>query len=189
MNTTGPSSLQPPDVLSAPWQAPADDLSRAMASVDPVAFDATSTLLKTFGGRWFIEGYGRSGLVARMFAMRLVHLDRTAHVVGDATTPAIQADDGYWAFSGSGRTPALLSHASRAREIGATIIAMTTDTGSPLAQLADVVLPIPKVSTVQIAGSPVELAALALTDALVLNLTQGAPGAYQRMAAVHANLE
>ena len=39
--------------------------------------------------RVFVAGAGRSGLVLRMAAMRLMHLGLTVHIAGDTTTPAV----------------------------------------------------------------------------------------------------
>jgi len=44
-------------------------------------------------GRVFVAGAGRSGLVLRMAAMRLMHLGLDVHVAGDTTTPAITSGD------------------------------------------------------------------------------------------------
>ena len=54
--------------------------------------------------RVFVVALGRSGMLARMFAMRLMQIGLTAHVVGDVTTPAIAPGDLLVAISGSGRT-------------------------------------------------------------------------------------
>ncbi|MDK2874763.1 MAG: 6-phospho-3-hexuloisomerase [Methanothermobacter sp.] len=41
----------------------------------------------------FIVGTGRSELIGKAFAMRLMHLGFKVHVVGDVTTPAIRDED------------------------------------------------------------------------------------------------
>ena len=41
----------------------------------------------------FVCGEGRSGLVARMIAMRLMHLGCQVYVVGETTTPSIKTND------------------------------------------------------------------------------------------------
>jgi Predicted sugar phosphate isomerase involved in capsule formation len=38
-------------------------------------------------------GAGRSGLVAKAFAMRLMHLGMISYVVGETITPALQTGD------------------------------------------------------------------------------------------------
>ena len=52
----------------------------------------------------FVFGAGRSGLVGKAFAMRLVHLGKTVHFVGDSTVPAITHQDVLVVISGSGKT-------------------------------------------------------------------------------------
>lgn len=47
-----------------------------------------------------VIGVGRSGLVGRAFAMRMMHLGFSVHVVGETITPALDADDILFAISG-----------------------------------------------------------------------------------------
>lgn len=44
--------------------------------------------------RLYIIGAGRSGLVARAFGMRLVHLKKKVFIVGETITPAMRKGDG-----------------------------------------------------------------------------------------------
>lgn len=57
--------------------------------------------------RIFVVGTGRSELVGKAFAMRLMHLGFNVHVVGEVTTPAIRDKDCLIAISGSGETKQL----------------------------------------------------------------------------------
>ncbi|HIJ15563.1 MAG TPA: SIS domain-containing protein, partial [Methanosphaera sp.] len=50
----------------------------------------------------FIMGLGRSGLVAKAFGMRLMHLGLNVYIVGETITPAITDKDCLVAISGSG---------------------------------------------------------------------------------------
>jgi 6-phospho-3-hexuloisomerase len=93
--------------------------------------------------RVFVAGVGRSGLVMRSFAMRLMHMGLTAHIVGYETTPAISAGDLLLLGSGSGTTASLLAHGKKARQVGAGLTLITTQGDSPLARLVDLVLVIP----------------------------------------------
>ena len=54
--------------------------------------------------RIFLAGMGRSGLIARAFAMRLMQIGLEVYFVRDATTPAIGKGDLLVAISGSGET-------------------------------------------------------------------------------------
>jgi len=96
--------------------------------------------------RVFVAGAGRSGLVLRMAAMRLMHLGLTVHVVGDTTTPAIGADDLLLVASGSGTTSGVVRAGETAVEAGARVAVFTANPGSPLGMLAHtlVVLPAPQ---------------------------------------------
>src|SRR5215213_6558389 len=93
--------------------------------------------------RIFMLGEGRSGLVGRMFAMRLMHLGHQAFVVGETTTPSIAEGDLLIAISGSGETGAVVMLAEGAKKAGAQIAAATANSGSRLAGLADRVVLLP----------------------------------------------
>ncbi|RAP50993.1 MAG: 6-phospho 3-hexuloisomerase [Methanosphaera sp. SHI613] len=88
----------------------------------------------------FVMGLGRSGLVAKAFAMRLMHLGLNVYVVGETITPAITENDCLIAISGSGETSYILSTTSIAKKIGSKIIAITSYPDSSLGQSADIVV-------------------------------------------------
>lgn len=85
----------------------------------------------------FVTGAGRSGLAAKAFAMRLMHLGLSAYVVGETISPAIHADDCIIAISGSGETNTIVSAASIAKNRGSKVLAVTSYPDSSLGQLAD----------------------------------------------------
>lgn len=58
--------------------------------------------------RIFLMGAGRSGLEARAFAMRLMHLGFDVHVVGDVTAPVPTNEDLVIIISGSGKTRSIV---------------------------------------------------------------------------------
>ena len=93
--------------------------------------------------RVFVVGAGRSGLVAKTFAMRLMHLGLNTHVVGETVTPALRKGDMLVAVSGSGETTLTVTAAKVAKRIGAKIAAITSYHKSKLARLADLVVVIP----------------------------------------------
>ena len=145
----------------------------------------------------FAAGAGRSGLVLKMTAMRLMHLGMAAHVVGETTTPAIGAGDLLIAASGSGTTPSVVRSAAKSREVGANVLAFTTAADSALAELATRVVVLPAAqkqdhgTTVshQYSGSLFEQGLLLVTDALFHALWQidGSPA--EELWPRHANLE
>ncbi len=90
-----------------------------------------------------VMGAGRSGLVGKAFAMRLMHLGYNAFVLGETIVPRIGKNDIVIAISGSGRTRLIVTAAEAAKAVGATLIAITTYPDSPLGKLADIVVTIP----------------------------------------------
>jgi 6-phospho-3-hexuloisomerase len=85
----------------------------------------------------FVTGAGRSGLAAKAFAMRLMHLGLSAYVVGETISPAIYEDDCIIAISGSGETNTIVSAARIAKNRGSKVLAVTSYPDSSLGQLAD----------------------------------------------------
>lgn len=147
--------------------------------------------------RVFVLGLGRSGLLLRMFAMRLMQIGLTAHIVGDATTPAIAPGDLLLALSGSGRTATVLMLARRAKALGAQVAAITSSPATPLAELADLPIIVPAGSVKSDVTTPTQLPlANALEQAMAIYLDcLGAMLAARceqdnvAMMARHANLE
>jgi 6-phospho-3-hexuloisomerase len=88
--------------------------------------------------RIFVMGAGRSGLVARAFAMRLMHLGFTVYVVGETTTPAVREKDVVIAISGSGETISIVNLGKIAKELGSKLVVITSSKKSSLAKLSDV---------------------------------------------------
>ena len=85
----------------------------------------------------FVTGAGRSGLAAKAFAMRLMHLGLSAYVVGETISPAIYGDDCIVAISGSGETNTIVSAAKIAKSRGSKVLALTSYPESTLGQLCD----------------------------------------------------
>lgn len=177
----------------------AADLSACVAAVDPARLEALADAVH--GARAvFVCGAGRSLLVLRCLAMRLMHLGYTAHVVGDVTCPAFGPGDLLLCASGSGETEGTVRRAVRVRTLGGTVAALTIEEGSALGRAADVVVPIPGFTDKRPlagregrptlpGGSLFEEAVLLVGDSLVVPLAerQGVP--VDRAFSRHANLE
>jgi len=91
----------------------------------------------------FLMGAGRSGLAAKAFAMRLMHLGFNVYVVGETTTPAVQPEDLVIAVSGSGETPSIANLGVIAKKIGSTLATITSNKDSNLGKISDVVVVVP----------------------------------------------
>lgn len=147
--------------------------------------------------RVFLVGAGRSGLVLRMAAMRLMHLGLEVHVVGDTTAPAIRSGDLLIAASGSGTTAGVVKAASTAAAVGARLAVYTTDRDSPLAARADAVVVIPAArktdheGTVsrQYSGSLFEQVLLLASEAVFQSLWDADGSPAEELWLRHANLE
>ena len=147
--------------------------------------------------RVYVMGLGRSGFLLRMFAMRLMQIGLQAHVVGGATTPAVETGDLLIALSGSGRTESVLLMARKAKYFGARVLAITSGAATPLAEMADLVVIVPSGSVKTDVTTPTRLPlANAIEQAMAIYLDCiGAMLAEQRgennvaMLRRHANLE
>jgi len=173
------------------------EIEGALAKVDRGEIqDLTATLAGA--ERVFVAGEGRSGFMAKAFAMRLMHLGLTVHVVGETTTPSIGKGDTVVAVSGSGTTAGTVRVARQARDAGAGVQAVTTDADSELAGLSDAVLLVPaatkqrragEASTVQPLSSLFDQVTHIVLDVVCLRLAEqrGVDNASARAA--HANTE
>ena len=106
---------------------------------------SVSTLLDSIMGakKIFLLGAGRSGLAARAFAMRLMHMGFQVHVVGETTAPAVQPEDLVIAVSGSGETTSVANLGAIAKKIGSKLATITSNGDSTLGKISDVVVIIP----------------------------------------------
>lgn len=93
--------------------------------------------------RVFVTGLGRTGLMARGFAMRLMHLGRRVYHVGDVITPAIRRGDLLVICSRTGRSPVLLYYVKIAQRVGARVAIVTAEFDSAVARRADAILTLP----------------------------------------------
>ena len=173
-----------------------DEISGVFQSVDPSQVAALVTELR-LADRIFVTGAGRSGLVLKMAAMRLMHLGLTVHVVGEITVPAIRSGDLLLAASGSGTTAGVVKAAETAAAQGARIAAYTTNAGSPLAKAASAVVIIPAAQKTdhgsnlsrQYSGSLFEQVLFATTEAVFQSLWDEDAATPEELWQRHANLE
>jgi len=142
--------------------------------------------------RVFMYGLGRSGLAARMFGMRLVHLGRKSTIVGDTTTPAIGADDLLVVCSRTGQSPILRHAVDLAHREGAVAAAVVGMPSTPLAGDADLVVRIPlevaRGEARQPMGSLFEQALLLYLDRIVMDLMDALKKTPEDMERIHSNL-
>lgn len=134
---------QPKEYKELTKKAMAEIVKAVTANIERISPEQTRKLVdmlveaKRTGKKILVLGAGRSGLVGRAFAMRLMHLNFNVHVVGETITPAVGKDDILLAISGSGTTTLVVTAARIAKKVGAKVIALTSHPKSPLGKCAD----------------------------------------------------
>ncbi|MFX1507785.1 MAG: 6-phospho-3-hexuloisomerase [Promethearchaeota archaeon] len=88
----------------------------------------------------FIYGAGRSGMVGRMCAQRLMHLGFSSYFLSETITPRFTSNDSLIVISGSGETLTPISISKGAKDIGGKIIVLTANPHSTIGEIADLVI-------------------------------------------------
>jgi len=115
-------------------------VAKMLAAEDGAVQEAVRAI--TAAKRVFVYGVGRSGLVARAFAMRLTQLGLDTFFIGETITPIVKAGDLVVVVSNTGSTMSAVQTANIARRVGAGVLAVVGNRHSKLAQAANVVLAI-----------------------------------------------
>jgi 6-phospho-3-hexuloisomerase len=146
----------------------------------------------------FVAGAGRSGLMGKSFAMRLMHMGFKSYVIGETVTPAVQKGDVVITVSGSGNTQSTVEIGQRAKNIGAVLITLTTKYESKLGGISDinVVLPakskedknVDKISKTPM-GTSFEILSLVFLDSMIMQLIDLIGVSEDEMKMRHANME
>ena len=121
-------------------------VSEAMTQVNPAQVEGVTQALlhaRKEGRRVLIVGAGRSGLVGRAFAMRLMHLGFNVYVMGETINPAVGQEDLAIIISGSGSTALPVTVAEIAKRLGVKVLAVTSNPDSLLGGAADHVVRVP----------------------------------------------
>jgi 6-phospho-3-hexuloisomerase len=120
-------------------------LEEARALVRKTDDKEVEKLLKALSDaqRVFLYGAGRSGLVARAFAIRLLHLGYQTYVIGETISAPVQRKDLMLLISGTGETYPVAMSAEIAKNIGATVASITANPHSKVASFSDIVVDVP----------------------------------------------
>jgi 6-phospho-3-hexuloisomerase len=169
-------------------------------SVDLIADEEAEKLVNGIleSKKVFVAGAGRSGLMGKSFAMRMMHMGIDAYVIGETVTPTFEKDDILIIGSGSGETKSLISMAEKAKNIGGTIATATIFPESTIGKLADIAIKLPgspknqsegDYQTIQPMGSLFEQTLLLFYDAVILRFMDKKGLDTNKMYGRHANLE
>jgi 6-phospho-3-hexuloisomerase len=178
--------------------------------IDQLDIEATKAMLQKImeGERIFVMGAGRSGLVAKAFAMRLMHLGFTVYVVGETTTPAVRPGDVAVAISGSGETRSIADLGKIVKGIGSTLVTVTSKKESTLGRISDIVVILPSKTKIDSdaggcleenmlggyknlppLGTSFEITSLIFLDSLVAQLISVTGASEAELKSRHTNIE
>ncbi len=153
------------------------EIDTVLDLVDETQLDAVAPLL-TKEKRIFVLGAGRSGLMARAFAMRLMHIGYTPYVIGETITPSVQAGDVLVAVSGSGNTKSIVELAEKAKQNGAEVIVVPGAT-----KAGD------EVKSIQLLSTLFDQTVHIVLDVLCLKLSRRDHTSNDQAAKEHSNME
>ena len=170
-----------------------DKISGILAATDE-EYNIRLTNMLDNANRIFVSGAGRSGLVCKFFAMRLMHSGYSVSVVGEIVTPSIKRGDLLIIISGSGETEQLIAFTKKAREVGASILLITTKADSTIGDMADAVFQIGRPDLYgKVVGMPMgttfELSTLSFLESLISHIIHEKGIREEVMRTRHANLE
>ncbi|WP_078431501.1 6-phospho-3-hexuloisomerase [Metabacillus halosaccharovorans] len=177
----------------------AGEISGVLAQIDENEAAKLANELQN-AKRIFIAGTGRSGLIGKVFAMRMMHSEYPVYVVGETITPSIETGDLLLTISGSGSTGSLVQYAKKAKKIDAKVALVTTNKDSVIGELSDCTITIPAATkkrlasepdTIQPLGSQFDQSAHLLLDAIIVYLLLQKPEgkSHSSLNQKHANLE
>lgn len=177
-----------------------EELGQVMATVSDQELDALKQAILS-ANRIYVAGAGRSLLMIRCLAMRLMQTGFQSYVVGETVTPAIKAGDLLIIASGSGETGSLKIMAQKAVDIGAKLAHITIFPNSTIGKLAHHVVQIPATTSksslatdmvsIQPGAGLFEQSLLLLGDSILLSINENCSldQVNAGLMDLHANLE
>jgi len=152
----------------------AEHVAAALERLDPVTVHRAVDVLSR-APQIFVYGAGRSGIIGRAFAMRLVQTGLTAYVIGESVTPIVKRGDAVVILSSQGESYSSIQVANIVRREGAELVVLTAKGASKLAHTATVLLAIdlpedPDRPRYAPLGTIFEAASLLLTDGLIAEI-------------------
>lgn len=170
-----------------------EKISSILGATDS-SYDEKLTHMLDKASRIFVAGAGRSGLIAKFFAMRLMHGGYDVYVVGEIVTPSLRNGDLLIVISGSGETETMIAFTKRAKELGAAIALLTTKSSSTIGDMADTVFRIGSPELYgKVVGMPMgttfELSTLMFLEATISHIIHEKGIPEEEMRTRHANLE
>ncbi len=176
------------------WKRILDKIAEILEATDST-YEQKLTEMLDAAPRVFVGGAGRSGLVARFFAMRLMHANYDVYVLGEVVTPGIRENDLLIVISGSGNTPSMFAAAKKAKSIGAKVVLITAQPDSDIGDVSDFIFQMGKeeIFKKKEPGMPMgtmfELSSLIFLESTIAHIIYEKGIPEEEMRARHANLE
>jgi 3-hexulose-6-phosphate synthase/6-phospho-3-hexuloisomerase len=145
--------------------------------------------------RIFVYGAGRSGLVSKAFAIRLVHLGFQTFVIGETIGAPVKKGDLVCIVSGSGETIPAVMTAEIAKNLGATLMVVTGKQHSRITKFADIAIVLTADCTEKERkrfaplGTLFEASAWIFLDGIIAELMKNKKETEESMRSRHATLE
>ena len=146
--------------------------------------------------RIFVYGTGRSGLMLKALAMRLMQIGCQSYVVGETTTPSVGKGDLLIVASASGETQSVCNAADDGVKQGADVLVITGNQEStlskdhkPLIRIKSATKFSESEASVQPLGSLFEQMLLLIFDSVILKMSTGNADTNKKMAQRHASIE
>jgi 6-phospho-3-hexuloisomerase len=175
----------------------AQEIDTVISAVDPEQVEALIAAIRE-SEAVYVCGAGRSLLMMKAFAMRLVHLGLHAYVVGETITPAIGPGHLLIAGTGSGQTRTTLAMVEAAHVRHSKVATLTAHPESPVGLASDLIVQIPTPVIVaknvgrgsaQPPGSLFEQCLLVLCDTVTMLLRERLGVTEEFMRSRHTKLE
>jgi len=165
--------------------------------LDEVAKKDIEQIIHSFfeAKRIFVYGAGRSGLVSKAFAIRLVHLGFQTFVIGETIGAPVKKEDLVCIVSGSGETIPAVMTAEIAKNLGAKLMVVTGKKNSRITKFADIAIILTAECTEkerkQFAplGTLFEASTWILFDGIIAELMKNKKETEESMRSRHATLE
>ncbi|MCX6666017.1 MAG: SIS domain-containing protein [Euryarchaeota archaeon] len=168
-----------------------DILHRSVSSEELLMIDN----LFLEANRIFVYGAGRSGLVAKAFAIRLVHLGFQTFVIGETIGAPVKKGDLTVIVTGSGETIPTVMTAEIAHKIGVKVLVIAGKKDSRVLKFADLSVVLsaecdePERKQLAPLGTLFEASAWIFLDGLVSELMERKGETEKSMQLRHATLE
>ena len=176
----------------------AEELTRTILSISEAQEEELVDMILA-AKRVFVAGIGRSGLMAKGFAMRLMHAGKQVYSVGEVITPSIEEGDLLIVASGSGETVSLVNMTQQALRVRAKVATLTIYPKATIGSMASSIVwinaPTSKSQidtgtvSIQPMGSLFEQSLLICMDHIIVKLMEKTGITAEEMFERHANLE